>query len=129
MLLQQAYAAQMEAQMKAEDAMIRQVEKMTVIERLPSTTFTAAAIANLGPDEKECSICMEEYQAGDKIRFLPCMHVFRQSCIDDWLARNLSCPICGGTLQAQLSEDLYYGDHGQDSDDEASEAYDGGVDV
>lgn len=53
-LLAEAYAAQMEAHLKAEDAMIRQVERLTIVERLPSTTFTSKSIANLDPSYKEC---------------------------------------------------------------------------
>jgi len=102
-LLAEAYAAQMEAHLKAEDAMIRQVERLTIVERLPSTTFTSKSIANLDPSYKECTICMEEYKDQDEIRFLPCMHFYHQDCIDDWLPRNMTCPICGDSLETQLA--------------------------
>jgi E3 ubiquitin-protein ligase RNF13 len=36
-------------------------------------------------DIAECIICLEEYEEGDIIRILPCMHEFHQTCIDAWL--------------------------------------------
>ena len=102
--LAQAYAAQMEARQKAEDEMIRKVQQMTLIERLPVTTYTQAALDNLGADERECPICMVEYEVDDEIRFLPCMHVYHTKCVDDWLQRNLSCPVCGASLGNQLMD-------------------------
>lgn len=33
----------------------------------------------------ECAICLEEFAIGDKVRVLPCEHVFHMNEIDDWL--------------------------------------------
>ena len=33
----------------------------------------------------ECAICLEEFAVGDKVRVLPCEHVFHMNEIDDWL--------------------------------------------
>lgn len=33
----------------------------------------------------ECAICLEEFAIGDKVRVLPCEHVFHMDEIDDWL--------------------------------------------
>jgi hypothetical protein len=103
-MMADAYAAQMEAANKAEDAMIRKVQQLTIIERLPVTTYTQAALDNLGMDERECPICMVEYQVADEIRFLPCMHVYHTKCVDDWLTRSFSCPVCGDSLSNQLMD-------------------------
>jgi len=37
---------------------------------------------------------MEEFKTGDRIRRLPCMHIFHKHEIDTWLRRNHICPIC-----------------------------------
>lgn len=42
----------------------------------------------------ECIICLEEYSEGDKIRTLPCKHLFHSTCIQAWLNRKHFCPIC-----------------------------------
>lgn len=35
--------------------------------------------------QAECAICLEEFAVGDKVRVLPCEHVFHMNEIDDWL--------------------------------------------
>ncbi|CAL1382642.1 unnamed protein product [Linum trigynum] len=50
-----------------------------------------------------CSICLEEYEIGERLRVLPnCDHVFHRGCIDLWLStRSSSCPICRDQAVAQ----------------------------
>lgn len=43
---------------------------------------------------KTCSVCINEYATGNKLRRLPCMHEFHIHCIDRWLSENSTCPIC-----------------------------------
>lgn len=43
----------------------------------------------------ECSICITELDAGERVRRLPgCGHTFHCSCIDLWLLRRADCPLC-----------------------------------
>lgn len=41
-----------------------------------------------------CSVCLEGYKVGDLVRTIPCFHSFHQHCIDDWLSRKATCPVC-----------------------------------
>uniref|UniRef100_A0A0G4H432 RING-type domain-containing protein n=1 Tax=Chromera velia CCMP2878 TaxID=1169474 RepID=A0A0G4H432_9ALVE len=41
-----------------------------------------------------CPICLGEWEPGEQLRLLPCVHVFHQSCIDKWLRKNCVCPLC-----------------------------------
>jgi hypothetical protein len=44
---------------------------------------------------ESCTICLDEYVAGDKLRCLPCSHVFHSRCIAKWLIeRSATCPLC-----------------------------------
>ncbi|NWI38115.1 RNF6 ligase, partial [Picathartes gymnocephalus] len=43
---------------------------------------------------KTCSVCINEYATGNKLKQLPCMHEFHIHCIDRWLSENSTCPIC-----------------------------------
>ncbi|KAM0852727.1 hypothetical protein ACQ4PT_051560 [Festuca glaucescens] len=67
---------------------------------LPATTVTerqaavAAAQQNAG-----CSVCLQEFEAGQRARSLPgCGHTFHLPCIDGWLCRHASCPLCRGAV-------------------------------
>ncbi|KAG6866186.1 hypothetical protein C0991_007736 [Blastosporella zonata] len=43
----------------------------------------------------ECAICLCEFEKGDKIRVLPCHHIFHLDEIDEWLIqRKKLCPVC-----------------------------------
>ncbi|GJJ15819.1 hypothetical protein Clacol_010097 [Clathrus columnatus] len=43
----------------------------------------------------ECAICLEDFVKGDKVRVLPCRHIFHMEEVDDWLIhRKKLCPIC-----------------------------------
>lgn len=42
----------------------------------------------------ECILCLAEYEDGDELRFLNCEHIFHVVCVDEWLRRNKTCPLC-----------------------------------
>lgn len=41
-----------------------------------------------------CAICLSAVSEGDRIRRLPCGHTFHRPCVDQWLLRVASCPMC-----------------------------------
>lgn len=45
-------------------------------------------------DQTTCAICLEDYAQGSEVKTLPCMHNFCKDCIDRWLVKNKSCPVC-----------------------------------
>jgi len=49
-----------------------------------------------GGDENEnkCTICLCEYQRGDNVTALPCIHKFHVDCINLWIRTSRTCPIC-----------------------------------
>ncbi|XP_024982471.1 uncharacterized protein LOC112518911 [Cynara cardunculus var. scolymus] len=57
------------------------------INNLPESTVQAENL-------QECSICLETPTVGETIRHLPCLHRFHKACIDEWLRRKTSCPVC-----------------------------------
>lgn len=61
----------------------------SIVERLPCRTSTG------GPEEKECAVCLAQFEKGDRVRMLPCRHEFHAGCIDHWLLKeNRTCPCC-----------------------------------
>lgn len=53
-----------------------------------------------------CSICLMEYENGDKFRNLPCSHMFHPECIDKWLKLKPSCPVCKSDLRDKLKKNM-----------------------
>ncbi|KAI8467568.1 MAG: hypothetical protein J3K34DRAFT_378736 [Monoraphidium minutum] len=47
-----------------------------------------------GEGPPECSICLECYVGGDVVKHLPCGHAYHAACVDAWLRRSASCPLC-----------------------------------
>ncbi|KAL6595497.1 hypothetical protein ACP70R_047837 [Stipagrostis hirtigluma subsp. patula] len=66
---------------------------------------SAAAIAGLEKQtyrssDRECVICMKEYEAGSELSVMPCehRHRFHRRCLAEWLARSNLCPLCRHAL-------------------------------
>jgi len=41
-----------------------------------------------------CSVCLDQYDSEDEVKILACDHIFHKECIDNWLIRKFSCPVC-----------------------------------
>ncbi|KAJ1835503.1 hypothetical protein LPJ63_001055 [Coemansia sp. RSA 2711] len=58
-----------------------------------------------------CPICLEEFDCGDHLRELPCLHRYHLMCIDTWLvSRSTCCPYCKMDIRR-----WYYGPDFDDS--------------
>lgn len=46
-------------------------------------------------DKSCCSICLSDYTESEVVRVMPdCGHMFHAVCIDQWLRRHATCPLC-----------------------------------
>lgn len=70
-----------------------------------------ALLASGGSSACTCAICFEDYQEGDVMRVMPCLHRFHESCIDQWILQQArrqhntahsvvayECPLCHARL-------------------------------
>ncbi|CAN6231059.1 unnamed protein product [Urochloa humidicola] len=61
---------------------------------MPVVTFRAGA-HGLSEAAMECAVCLSAMQDGDAVRALPgCRHAFHAACVDAWLCKRASCPVC-----------------------------------
>lgn len=45
-------------------------------------------------NNNKCAICLSDFEVGEKKSTLPCMHSFHYNCIERWIKKKKSCPIC-----------------------------------
>ena len=45
-------------------------------------------------EQKKCSICLEDFEVGAKIIYLPCFHYYHAKCIETWVQNSDKCPLC-----------------------------------
>eukprot|EP00088_Acartia_fossae_P010235 TRINITY_DN15083_c0_g2_i2.p1 TRINITY_DN15083_c0_g2~~TRINITY_DN15083_c0_g2_i2.p1 ORF type:complete len:155 (+),score=19.44 TRINITY_DN15083_c0_g2_i2:266-730(+) len=79
-----------------EEEQVKIAQRIGLIQHLPTGTFDGCK------KNRECVICMIEFNIGDAIRYLPCMHTYHTDCIDDWLMRSFTCPSCMEPVDAAL---------------------------
>jgi E3 ubiquitin-protein ligase RNF115/126 len=48
----------------------------------------------------QCNICMEDFQLDERVRSLPCKHIYHGICITPWLQLHGTCPICRHTVNS-----------------------------
>ena len=55
--------------------------------------FDASRRANL---PQQCAICMGDFRDNETLKVLPCsdLHAFHSDCIEQWLDKHTSCPLC-----------------------------------
>eukprot|EP01060_Flectonema_neradi_P014539 TRINITY_DN2117_c1_g1_i1.p1 TRINITY_DN2117_c1_g1~~TRINITY_DN2117_c1_g1_i1.p1 ORF type:complete len:228 (+),score=31.55 TRINITY_DN2117_c1_g1_i1:60-743(+) len=55
----------------------------------------------LTDENKSCTVCLMEFDNGEELRALPCLHLFHPECVDRWLQQNPKCPTCRADLVGQ----------------------------
>ena len=60
---------------------------------LPQRSFLGPRDALKG-GEAVCAICMSDYEVGESLSILSCLHTFHVECVSTWLKDKPSCPVC-----------------------------------
>ena len=49
---------------------------------------------------EECNICLVDFENGDTVKRLQCLHLYHAKCMDEWLAKKSVCPDCKFNLRS-----------------------------
>ncbi|KAL6876367.1 hypothetical protein ACP4OV_012939 [Aristida adscensionis] len=65
---------------------------------LPAFAYSRSVqhkVTGTGEEATMCSVCLGAFEHGEMVRLLPlCLHLYHVECIDPWLAKRSSCPVC-----------------------------------
>lgn len=64
------------------------------LEKLGCHSYGDPDAPQMGFQDTQCSVCLDEYENGNEFRILPCGHGFHKHCIDTWLQKKAICPMC-----------------------------------
>ncbi|XP_045172651.2 RING finger protein 215-like isoform X2 [Mercenaria mercenaria] len=66
------------------------------LRQLAYQALAVMKIKRYSPDgtNDTCAICLEKFFLKQKLRVLPCGHHFHTKCVDPWLVRSHTCPLC-----------------------------------
>ncbi|CAO1638597.1 unnamed protein product [Sympodiomycopsis kandeliae] len=70
-----------------------------------SSSTTAPESSRLYYSAEECPICLGTFSEGERVRLLPCQHLFHQDCVDEWLIKvKKFCPSCRRDITVPVPE-------------------------
>ncbi|GIL48151.1 hypothetical protein Vafri_4840 [Volvox africanus] len=70
------------------------VGSMTSLPPPPSSSGPGSHSEPEASGGEVCSICLSEFEDGERVKHLPCKHFYHVACIDQWLGRDITCPLC-----------------------------------
>ncbi|KAF8030362.1 hypothetical protein BT93_E2717 [Corymbia citriodora subsp. variegata] len=63
--------------------------------RIHRIRITEDHLMDSSGNRNSCSICLQDLECKDEARRLPnCHHLFHLCCIDKWISKQRSCPLC-----------------------------------
>ncbi|KAL1215594.1 NEP1-interacting protein 1 [Cardamine amara subsp. amara] len=66
-----------------------------LVDKIPKIKITGKNNLDASGNKDSCSVCLQDFQLGETVRSLPhCHHMFHLPCIDKWLLKHGSCPMC-----------------------------------
>ncbi|THU55095.1 hypothetical protein C4D60_Mb11t02940 [Musa balbisiana] len=90
-----------------------------LVAAIPTMKYKCEAFSS--GEDAQCSICLSEYRENEVLRVMPsCHHNFHLVCIDVWLQKQTTCPICrlpliesleANQAASSLHEDQTEGNH------------------
>lgn len=64
-------------------------------------------VADAGEEAAACSVCLGAFEFGEMVRLLPvCLHLYHAECIDPWLRKHSTCPVCRSETNTAMVMDV-----------------------
>ncbi|CEO95729.1 RING-type domain-containing protein [Plasmodiophora brassicae] len=60
-------------------------------------------------ERTSCIVCLLDFEEGDEVKLLPCLHAFHAACISEWFQQHSTCPICQQDVRAMLTQGMSLG--------------------
>jgi len=95
-LQREMLAAAQAARDQANEAANSSLQSAILMSLLPHEKWNVQYIRDEdnGDGDAECKVCLVEYEPGQEIVRLPCMHYAHTQCMEAWLVRDPRCPFC-----------------------------------
>lgn len=75
------------------------------LDRVMLSTLPVADWQGASRDEEmECPLCLGEYELGEQVMRLPCLHQAHEECLSKWLERSPQCPVCKLDVQESIAD-------------------------
>lgn len=71
-----------------------------LISQIITNVFDKPSMITTDRSKLECSICCTDFEDGDEIKILQCLHTHHKRCIDAWLGQRSVCPDCKFNLRS-----------------------------
>ena len=78
-----------------------------LIDQIYTNVFDEDSMRYADRSKLECSVCCTDFQDGDEIKTLQCLHTHHRRCNDTWLAKKSVCPDCKFNLRALNLRQLF----------------------
>ncbi len=79
--------------------------RATEDDSVPSSDVPESVRAR-GRPSAACVVCCEDYEEGERVRVLPCLHRMHVRCIDPWLLIKAECPVCHESSRGGMNKDV-----------------------
>lgn len=67
----------------------------------PVIRFTKNEFGNTNIN-KECPVCLNDFAEQEKVKILPCNHIYHEPCIDPWVIDHDTCPHCRASIRVTV---------------------------
>ncbi|RWW05678.1 hypothetical protein GW17_00031031 [Ensete ventricosum] len=68
--------------------------KSALIDSLPVFNLSSS-LATLSKSSPDCAVCLRPFGPDEDLRLLPaCRHAFHSGCVEPWIRKSPSCPLC-----------------------------------